>query len=241
MGEFFSWSTVWENFPKVLAKFPVTLEIVIGSFAIGLLLGCVIALLKIHKVPVFSQLGSIYISYIRGTPILVQLFVTYYGIPQVLSSVFHINVNTWDKMIYVFIAYGLNQAGFLAEIIRGSITSVDASQTEAGYSVGLTEMQTFVRIVLPQATRIALPSMGTTFITLFRSTALAYMLGVIDIMGKAKNIGVTSFHTLEGYVDAALIFIVVSIILEQLFNFLNRRLDYEKSHKIRHPKEAVAG
>ena len=102
-------------------------------------------------------------------------------------------------------------------------------------------MQTFVRIVLPQATRIALPSMGTTFITLFRSTALAYMLGVIDIMGKAKNIGVTSFHTLEGYVDAALIFIVVSIILEQLFNFLNRRLDYEKSHKIRHPKEAVAG
>lgn len=233
MGDFFKWSRVFEFFPKVLAKFPVTLEIVLGSFLIGLLLGAIIAVIRIKKIPVLSQLCAVYVSYIRGTPILVQLFVAYYGVPQLLTSVAHVDVSTWDKMFYVFFAYGLNQSGFLSEIIRGAINSIDSVQTEAAYSVGLTELQTFIRIIFPQAARIALPSMGTTFITLFRSTALAYMLGVIDIMGKAKNIGVTTYHTMEGYVDAAIIFIVVSIFFEQVFNQINKRLDYGRSREVK--------
>ena len=240
MGDFFKWSRVWEYFPKILSKFPITLEIVLGSFAIGLVLGSIIALIKINKIPVLCQLGSIYISYIRGTPILVQLFIAYYGIPVFVNSVLHIDVNGWDKMVYVYMAYGFNQAGFLAEIIRGAIISVDAVQTEAGYSVGMTGAQTFFRIVLPQATRIALPPMGATFITLFRSTALAYMLGIMDIMGKAKNLGVTTFHTLEGYVDATIIFVITSIILEQIFNLLNKRLDYGKGRVVKQRKEVAA-
>jgi L-cystine transport system permease protein len=132
MDMFFSWKRVWEYFPKVAAKFPVTINIVLVSFALALLLGVLIALIRIKRVPVLEQLTVIYISFIRGTPILVQLFIVYYGMPVLLNNVFHIDISHWNKMIYVYVAYGLNQSAFLAEIIRAAVHSVDIIQTEAG-------------------------------------------------------------------------------------------------------------
>ena len=233
MSNFFSWERVIKYFPKVLEKFPVTLNIVVVSTLIGLLLGILIAVVRIKKIPVLYQLSQIYISYIRGTPILVQLFVVYYGMPSLVRSLIGIDVTTWSKIVFVYIAYGLNQSGFMAEIIRAALLSVPVGQTEAAYSVGLNEKQTFIRIVLPQSIRIALPGLETMFMSLFRATALAYMLGVIDIMGKAKSIGVVTFHSLEGYVDAAIIFIITSIILEQVFHIINEKINYGRGRKIK--------
>jgi L-cystine transport system permease protein len=233
MSNLFSWERVIEYFPKVLEKFPVTLNIVIISTLLGLILGIIIAVIRIRKIPVLHQLSLIYISFIRGTPILVQLFIVYYGMPVFVKSLTGIDVGTWEKIIYVYIAYGLNQSGFMAEIIRAAIQSVPAGQTEAAYSVGLNGVQTFRRIVFPQAVRIALPGLETMFVSLFQATALAYMLGVIDIMGKAKSIGVVTFHSLEGYVDAAIIFVITSIILEQVFHVVNKKINYGKGRKIK--------
>lgn len=233
MANLFSWERVIKYFPKILEKFPITLNIVLVSTLIGLLLGILIAVIRLKKVPIIHQLSQIYISYIRGTPILVQLFVVYYGMPSLVKSLVGIDVTTWDKIIFVYVAYGLNQSGFMAEIIRAAIQSVPIGQTEAGYSVGMNGAQTFVRIVLPQSVRIALPGLETMFMSLFRTTALAYMLGVIDIMGKAKSIGVVTYHSLEGYVDAAIIFIITSIILEQVFHIINNKINYGKGRKIK--------
>jgi L-cystine transport system permease protein len=213
------------SFPKILAKFPVTLEIVVVATVIGLLLGLLLAFMRIKKIPVLCQLAGIYISYIRGVPVLVQLFIVYYGLPMILRS-YGIDTSHINKIIFVFVTYGLNQAGFMAEIIRASILSVPVGQTEAGYSVGLTEFQTFQRIVLPQAIKVAIPNLETMFIMLFKSTALAYMVGIIDMMGKVSALAVINFRTLEGYLCVVIIFAAVSLFLEHLFEWINKKLRY---------------
>lgn len=227
-GDFFSMQRVVEYFPKILSKLPVTLNIVMVSISIALVLATIIAMIRIKKVPILRHLAAIYVSFVRGTPILVQLFLIYYGTPFVIVWLMGSNITAdWNKLIFVYIAYSLNEAGFLSEHIRAAILSVPVGQAEAGYSVGLSHSQTFFRIILPQAFRILLPGFSAIFVGLLPATSLAYMLGVTDMMGKVKAIGTVTFHTLEGYFCAAFIFVAVSFVLEQLFNLLIRKFDYE--------------
>lgn len=228
-GDFFSFQRVIEYFPKVLSRLPVTLNIVLVSISIALVLGTIVAVVRIKKIPVLCQLAAIYVSFVRGTPILVQLFLVYYGIPFLIVWLVGSNITSeWNKLIFVYIAYALNEAGFLSEHIRAAILSVPAGQTEAGYSVGLSGSQTFFRIVFPQAFRVLLPGFSAMLVGLLPATSLAYMLGVSDMMGKVKAIGTVTFHTLEGYFCAAVIFVVASFVLEQVFARLIKQFDYEK-------------
>lgn len=228
MANFFIPELFFYDFPRVLAKFPITLKIVLAAVVIGLGLGSVLALFRIRKTPVLSQLAAVYISYIHGVPIVVQLFMIYYGLPMLLRAVWKIDTRSMDKMIFIYVTYGLNQAGFMAEIIRGAVQSVPKGQWEAGYSVGLSAPRTFFGIILPQSVRVALPSFETDFIGLFRNTALAYMVGIVDMMGQVSVLSSTTFHTLEGYLCVVVIQVVISIILEQLFGILNKRLTFGK-------------
>ncbi|MEY8352668.1 amino acid ABC transporter permease [Lachnospiraceae bacterium 54-53] len=228
-GDFFSFQRVIEYFPKILSRLHVTFSIVAVSISIALVLGTVIAVVRLKRIPVFCQLFTVYVSFVRGTPILVQLFLIYYGIPLLLVQMTGSNVTSgWDKLIFVYIAYALNEAGFLSEHIRAAVLSVPSGQAEAGYSVGLSQRQTFFRIVFPQAFRVLLPGFGAALVGLLPATSLAYMLGVTDMMGKVRAIGAVTFHTLEGYFCAALIFVIVSFALEQVFACLIRKSDYER-------------
>lgn len=218
----FSWQRVFEYFPQIIAKFPVTLEIVLVSFAAGILLGTVVALVRIKKVPVLSQIATVYISYVRCTPVICQMFVIYFGIPALVSALGG-NTSGVDNIVYVLIAYGINMGGFMGETIRASILAVPAAQSEAGWTVGLTNTQTMVHIIAPQALRVALPMLGNTFISLFQATALAYMVG------KARSLGTISGHTLEGYICCAAVFAVISLVLERVFALVNRKLDFGHS------------
>lgn len=211
-------------FPKILEKFPITLIIVAASIFFGVIIGLGMAIARIRKVIIINGLSRILISYVRGTPVIVQLFVVYYGIPVFINAIFHIDINSWNKMIFVLITYSLNQGGFIAEHFRAAIQAVDTGQTEAGYSVGLNEKQTFFRIIAPQAFVIALPGLSTLVIGLFHGTALAYMVGIMDMMGKVRSISAITYHSLEGYVSVTIIFTVVSILLEQAFKLLSSRL-----------------
>ncbi len=226
MSDFFSFGRATEYFPKILLRFHITLSIVVIATLTGLLFGVVLAFIRIKKVAVLNQFTLVYISFVRGTPIIVQMFLVYYGLPVFTEVLFKIDINRWDKLIFIIITYGLNEAAFMAEIIRASILSVPAGQTEAGYSVGLTGRQTFLRIVMPQALRTAIPVLGTNLIALFQNTSLAYLLGIIDILGKVNAIGADTFHYLEGYVCTSVIFVVTSIILERAFKSINKRLNY---------------
>ncbi|MBU3154532.1 amino acid ABC transporter permease [Clostridium estertheticum] len=226
MGKMVDLRLIFVDLPLLISCLHITLLIVIFATIIGLLLGIVLALVRVYKTPVFSHLATIYISFNRGTPMIVQLFIVYFGLPSVLLSI-GININRWDKLYFVIITYGLNAAAFMSEIIRASITSVDIGQTEASYSVGMTRLQTFSRIVAPQAFLTALPNLGTSFLGLLQDTSLAFTIGIIDVMGKAQAIGATTYHSIEAYIGAAIIFLVLGTLLEKLFTILEKKVKYK--------------
>lgn len=223
----FSFERMADYFPKILAKFPVSLYVVVVSTVLALILGTILAIIRIRKFPVLHQLAGVYISFVRGTPLLIQLFLVYYGLPLLLQAVFGSNAAAgWNKLVFVFLAYGLNEAGFLAEHIRAAILSVPRGQLEAGHMVGLTDAQTFRRIVLPQAFRVLLPGLGAMVVGMLPATALAYLLGVVDMMGMITIISINSYHSLEGYADAAIIFVAASVVLEKGSSILLKKLNY---------------
>lgn len=227
MGKLFDINAVFDYFPKILAHLNITLIIVIASVIIGTILGVILAIFRLYKVPILNQFAILYISFIRGTPIIVQMFLVFYGLPMLLNGI-GIDINRWDKLYFVIVTYGLNAAAFLAEIFRASISSVPIGQTEAAYSVGLTTIQAFYRVVAPQAIITALPSVGTTLVGLLQDTSIAFTLGILDVMGEVQAIGANTRRTMEGYVDAAIIFLVLAVILEKSFSMVEKKLFIKK-------------
>ncbi len=238
MADFFKWEYVVSFFPKILAAVPTTLLIVLVASVIGMLLGLAIAFARIEKVPLFSQLGRVFVSFIRGTPIIVQLFLVFYGLP-VLVETLGGSLAGLSKLDYVFITYGLNTAAFFAEIFRSALLSVPVSQKEAAAAIGLTKLQSYRRVIVPQAVRIALPATGTMIVNLLQDTSLAFSLGVIDVIGKVRALAALTYHSLEGYFIAAIIFIVLSLVLERLFGWLERRYQFRAPKVVRTLKPAV--
>ena len=164
LSSIFRFSDMLEYFPKILSRFPVTLLIVVVSVAGGLVLGFILAAARIFKIPVLRELAALYISFVRGTPVLVQLFVVYYGLPLLVAPL-GVDINHWSKLFFVLVTYLLNDGAFMSEIIRSSIESVPKGQREAAASVGLTTFQAY--IIIPQAFKIAAPSFGTRVIGSF--------------------------------------------------------------------------
>ncbi len=226
MSDLFSWKRVVENFPVLIAKLPVTFEIVAVAFSLGFLLALLIATARIKKIPVLNQILTVFISFERGTPLLVQMLVVYYALPIVLKSFFGIDSRRWEKIIFVDLALILNQGVFLGEIFRGAITSIPKGQREAAIACGISEFNAFVRIVLPQAFRVALPSTGLTLIGLFQETSLVFMIGVIDIIGRAQALGATTGHSLESYVIIAVIFVLINFVLTAITTKIDSKLTY---------------
>jgi L-cystine transport system permease protein len=221
MADLFQWRFVWMYLPKLLAALPVTLSIVAVATVVGLAIGIGIAFIRIERVPVLRQIAAVYVSFIRSTPILVQLFITFYGLPMVLN-LFGINIIRWDAIFFVYITYGINVSAFMSEIVRTSVLSVPYSQWDAGYSVGMTKFQAYFRIVLPQSVVIAIPSFGTTLVGLLQDSSLAYLLGIIDVIGQINILASKTTHSLEGYFIAMIIFIVLSTIVERIFGRLEK-------------------
>ncbi|HBF40069.1 MAG TPA: amino acid ABC transporter permease [Firmicutes bacterium] len=226
MGKLFDIQLVFEYFPKLLSRLHITLSIVFAATVLGVILGTVLALFRLAKTPILNQVAVVYISFMRGTPIIVQMFIVYYGLPLLLLMI-HLDINHWDKLIFIIITYGLNMAAFMAEIIRASIIGVSIGQTEAAYSVGMSRLQAFRRIVAPQALLIALPSLGMNMMGLLQNTSIAFSLGIIDVIGKARVIGASTYHTLEGYVGAAVIFLALCILMEYGFTHIEKKLKYK--------------
>jgi L-cystine transport system permease protein len=179
--------------------------------------------IRLRRTPGLNSAAAFYISFIRGTPVMIQMFIVYYGLPIMLRRV-GININRWDKLYFVLISYMFNNAAFMAEIIRSAIASVPKGQWEAAWSVGLNGAQAFRRIVLPQAFLTAVPAFGARFVNTFHDTSLAFTLGILDMLGQAQAIGVRTYHALEGYVVVALVFVTVSLFLEKIFVRAGKKL-----------------
>ena len=229
MGDYFSIERFLSSIPKIVPQLSVTFAIVIVSMVIGTILGFAVAALEIKRFPVLQQILKVYVSYMRGTPLLVQMMVVYYGLPLLIQTTLKIDINSWSPIIFVDIAFILNEGAFLGEIFRGAILSIPIEQTEAGYSIGMTGTQTFVRIILPQIIRIIIPAYGVDLIGVLHNTSLVFTIGgILDIMGKAKILGTATGHTLEGYVVAALIYVVISLALKFIFYRIDKKLEFER-------------
>ncbi|MFD1707406.1 amino acid ABC transporter permease [Siminovitchia sediminis] len=223
-----------EHFPEVLKGVPATMAITVVAMFFGLIAGLLIALCRIYKIPVLNRLFIIYISFIRGTPLLVQLYVFFYGVPVLLEFVNEKWGTSFDPtgispLIYAFIAYTINTSAYQAEIFRSSINAVSAGQMEAAHSVGMTTAQGMWRIILPQAFVVALPNLGNTFIGLIKATSLAFAVKVVEILAIARIIANDGYRFLEMYLVASIIYWVLSWIFEVLFAAIEKKMRrYEK-------------
>ncbi|MEE6280623.1 amino acid ABC transporter permease [Georgenia sunbinii] len=202
--------------PQVLKYLPVTLILAVVSMAFALVLGLVLALFRFAKVPVLNQLAAAYISLFRGIPTLVQLFIIYYGLPQVFPV-----MSTMDAMTAAIIGFSLKQASYLAEIFRAALTSVDRGQYEAGLAVGMTKAQIYRRFVLPQAAHNAVPATGNIFISLIKETSLAFTLGLTEMFAEAKIVASASFRFFETYLVVGLIYWGLVVV----YSWLQQRLE----------------
>ncbi len=195
----------------LIYSIPLTLV----SFAIGMVIAIVSALLIINKVPILSQIMRFYVWVFRGTPLLVQLFIVYWGICNPLKI---------SNLIACVIALSLNVGAYASETIRAAILSIDKGQWEAGYSIGMTYQQTFWRIIMPQAAKVSVPPLFNTFISLVKDTSLASNIMIAEMFRKAQEFAASSLRYLLIYSEAALIYLMFCTLLNGLQKLCEKRL-----------------
>ena len=212
------WTLLLDSFwPMVLAGLRGTIPLSLASFAIGLVIALAMALLRLSRNVVLRGIARFYISVIRGTPLLVQLFVIFYGLPAVGIVI--------DPFPAAVIAFSLTVGGYAAEVIRAAILSVPRGQWEAAHVVGLSPSKTLTRIILPQAARVSVPPLSNTFISLVKDSSLASLILVTELFRQAQNIAAFSYEFMAIYLEAALIYWLFCLVLSAGQGVLERRLD----------------
>lgn len=196
-----------------------TLSLSIISMIIGLVVGISIAIIRVFNIPVLRQLADIHVSFFRGTPLLVQLFLLYFGIPQIIPSMKFISAFT-----AAYIGLALNASAYIAEVMRAAIGAIDKGQMEACLSMGMTKFQGMKRVVLPQAFRISVPSLGNIFIDNVKGSSLAFTLGVTEILARAQMSAAASYKFFESYVVVAIVYWILISIFNYLQNLLEKKI-----------------
>lgn len=209
-----------ELLPILLKYLSVTMEMALLGFCFAIILAVILAVVRVFKIPLLHYLASLFISFFRGTPLLVQLFLLYYGLPQVMPIFAGV-----DAFSAAIIGLSLHFSAYMAESIRAAILGVDKSQMEACLSIGMTRLQAMRRIILPQAARVATPSLMNYFIDMIKSTSLAFTLGVAEIMAKAQMEASSSFKYFESFLAVALIYWAVIEVFSRLQHYLEIRMN----------------
>ena len=211
MGKYFDVSYMIQAFPQLLNYVHVTVLITVISAILGVILGSIIAIIRLKKVPVLNQLFIVFISFMRGTPFL-----------EIMSHM-GLNMKNVPGLVFVYAVFTLHIAAYSAEIMRSSIDAVSPGEKEAAKSLGMTEFQSYVRIILPQAFTMSIPPLTNLVIGMLKGTALIFNVGVVDMMRKADLMGGNSQRYLELFVDAAIIYGILIIIVSLLGRLLEKR------------------
>jgi L-cystine transport system permease protein len=222
----FNPSYIIKAIPDLLSFLPVTLLMILGTILFGSMLGLILARAKVGGSRFSRALATAYTVAMRCTPPIVLLFMVFYGLPELLLATIGLDINSIYKGIFVIITFTLLFAANLSEVMRAAYESIDKGQREAAVSIGLSEFQAFYRIVLPQATAVALPNFGNALINLMKDGSLAYTIGLIDMMGQgtliiARNQG---GYGLETYLALAIVYWTLTIVIEKLFASTERCL-----------------
>ncbi|MBR2276210.1 MAG: amino acid ABC transporter permease [Lachnospiraceae bacterium] len=208
------------SFTKILIPgLKVTIPLTLLSFALSFVLGLMLALVQVAEIRVLSPLARFYIWIFRGTPLIVQLFIIFFGLPNVGIIL--------DAFPAAVLAFGMNLGAYNAEVFRSAILAIPKGQTEAAYLIGLSYPMTMIRVVLPQSFPIAFPSLFNNLISLLKDTALASSITVIELFTTAQQIAARTYEPFALYLEAAVIYLIFSTALTWLQGYLEKKLVFE--------------
>ncbi|MEK1851085.1 MAG: ABC transporter permease [Phyllobacterium sp.] len=227
------WAFTLETFISLVAAIPLTLQLAASSIFLGAFLALALALLRISGVPVLDWFARLYVFVFRGTPLLVQIFLIYYGLSQ-FTTIRHTFLWPILREPYwcAVIALTLNTAAYASEIIRGGLLSVPLGQIEAARACGMPRVMVFRRIVLPLAIRQALPSCGNEMISMVKATSLASIITLMEVTGVAAKIISETYRAIEVFIVAGVIYLAINFLLTRFVHFI----EYMLSAHLRAPQ-----
>ncbi|QHJ70258.1 amino acid ABC transporter permease [Planococcus halotolerans] len=208
------------TYPGFLEASVVTLELTAIGVILGTVIGLVFALMKISGSKILRGIANVYITVIRGTPLIVQIMFLYFGIVEIYTM-----SNFWAGAI----ALGVHNGAYIAEIFRGAIQGIDPGQREASLSLGMNRKQTMQRIVFPQALRRSIPPLGNQFIITLKDSSLVYIIGVAEIFSLANREAAQSYQAFESFLVVALYYLVLVMIFTFLLRLYENKLDVDKA------------
>jgi L-cystine transport system permease protein len=220
---------IWVAFKEIIKALPITLIITIAPLLVGFLIGMVVALVRVFQVRFLYSAANAYVSFFRGTPIIMHIFVIYFGFPLLLDQLSEkfdlgIHTNSIPIISFVLIALSLAAGAYLSEIIRSGIISVSNGQMEAAYSVGMTKMQAMVRIILPQALAQSIPNFTNVTIGFLHTSSIAFLVSEKEVTGAANIVASINLKFLEAFIAAGMIYWGLTIIIEGLSYLLEKRV-----------------
>ena len=206
---------VWNILPKLLEGTAITIELTIAGIIIGVVLGIPIALGRVYGTKPIYPICTFFVEIIRGTPLLTQLFILYFGLPSIGIM--------FSPFMAALVGMGINSAAYQAEYFRGAIQAVKKEQIIAGYSLGMKQIQTIRHIVLPQMLRLVIPSWSNELIYLLKYSSMAYMIQAPEIMSQGRLIASRNFRTFEVFIVVALIYLILVLILSKILDLMERK------------------
>lgn len=225
----FRWDVVWQNLFSswFLAAAWTTLWIAVVAQTCGVIIGLFLALMRISRYPILSWIARFYIWIFRGSPLLVQILILYFGIPEIFPAL--------TRFITVYsaalIAFSFNEGAYMAEIIRAGITSVESGQMEAAKSLGMRYALAMRRIILPQAARVIIPPLGNEFNNMLKTTSLASVIALYELTYTAQTLGSQSFDYFELLIVATFYYLVMTTLWGYVQNWIERNLDPNRTTK----------
>lgn len=213
------WNLFIDSFPKMFMHgLTVTIPLTVISFSLAMVIAIVVALVQFANIKVLKQICRFYIWIFRGTPLLVQLYIVFFGLSRIGILL--------DPFPAAVIVFSLNEGAYCAETVRASLESVPAGQLEAGQCAGLSYLQTIFRIVLPQAMRTAFPSLFNSLISMVKDTSLASCITVPEMLQTTKQIVAVTYESLLLYAEVGLIYLIISTILTKLQSIGEKKLNF---------------
>ena len=205
--------------PKLILKIPYTLWLGCIAFAIAFVLGLILEICYTSKNVIIRKIAGLYISYFRSTPYITQLFICYFGLPQIIPAMRNVVGAT-----ALVITIAMNSAAFIAEVIRGGLLAVDRGQREAALSIGLSPINVYKEIILPQAFVAAFPSLGNSFIMMIKNTAIGFTIGVVDILAQAKILAASSLNFFEAYISVGVVYWIILVLIDKLLKYIESKI-----------------
>ena len=220
---------VWEWMPTFLEGTMVTIVLSLSTVLIGSLIGLVVVLMKMSNVKPLNVIANVYTNIVRGTPMLLQLFIWLYGLPMLGISFSGLSFlgGTYGsrEFITAIVALAINSGAYVSEVLRGGLEAVDKGQTEAGRALGLSKRETMFSIIIPQAIRTVLPGLGNEFITMIKESSIVSTVGVFDVMYTSNIVKASTYSIFEPLIVVGVIYFILTYTLSTLMKNLEKRLN----------------